>query len=974
MNAFWLITFFLTYSILGIAQEPYYWNLTESDGLPSMTIYDIVQDDAGYIWIGTSNGLCKYDGHEIITLPKKRLKDGEIVNLILDDDNRVWFSNLSGQLGCIENDSLKLFDNLISGAVFDFEIIGNFLYAHIKKSNMQNQIEFVKFEIDVSCNLINIEKSNELISKVSKICKVESNLFWISFRQEGKKFHIVNLSHNSKGLKFDETKLDISNTYSVLGEYENGLYLVDMEENILFILENDQLSEIVNLGENSINSFRNIEGNLFLLLDKGISIIKNRGIFNGVQSILENYSCNSIFYDQEKNFWISTRGDGLIVIPSPSIVNLDSQNSILSDDKVYCLLDDGEKILLGLRNSMISIVDTLNYSVESKKLKFSGKVTSMMKDKLNNYWFAIGNFCAVYNEEGTLKKKGNLSVKNIYEDKYGEVWISSTHGCFKLKIGRNLNTKANFKNPDLTYISRIRTYDFINGLDDKLWIGTSQGLNYYVDDSLHQFLIDDIPNNFSVADLSQAKDSVVWVATLEDGLIGIKNDKIVSRYNHQNGLSSNTCRKVLCDKNKIWIVTDKGINVINRNTKEIMIINNSDGLPTDGIEDILIKDDKVWLATMSGLVTFPKNINTHNSIPPPVHITSFRVWDKDTSFTSKLELSHEQNNIQVDFVGLGYRARGNVTYKYKLAGVDKDWVVTTSRYVRYPKLESGDYTFEVFAINEDGVESSLPASISFEIDIAWWNSWWFRVSTFLMIGFIGGSFLRFRWRVFREKEKFKDKVNELRQAALQTQMNPHFIFNSLNGVQKFITTGEEEKAINYLSSFANLVRMIFEHSKRKTISFDEEIAFLELYLKLEDLRFSDKVTSEIIIDEDVHSETYSIRIPPLLIQPIVENCFKHGLFHKIGRGKVTIHFLLESEYLICKIKDDGIGRKSVMALNTWKSKKHKSSGINTSRERLGIINGVGISMKDSLIISDLLNSRGEAIGTEVIMKINGIDK
>ena len=162
---------------------------------------------------------------------------------------------------------------------------------------------------------------------------------------------------------------------------------------------------------------------------------------------------------------------------------------------------------------------------------------------------------------------------------------------------------------------------------------------------------------------------------------------------------------------------------------------------------------------------------------------------------------------------------------------------------------------------------------SFEIAQPWWETWWFY--TLVALGLIGGTGLVFynRFRRIQKKEKrkqeFNDHINELKSMALQAQMNPHFVFNAMNAIQKFLTTNEQEQAMIYLARFAQLIRTIFEQSKQKEITLEEEIEFLKLYLDLEKLRFKDKVEVQFVIDDSITEEDYDIKIPPLLIQPIV---------------------------------------------------------------------------------------------------------
>ena len=175
----------------------------------------------------------------------------------------------------------------------------------------------------------------------------------------------------------------------------------------------------------------------------------------------------------------------------------------------------------------------------------------------------------------------------------------------------------------------------------------------------------------------------------------------------------------------------------------------------------------------------------------------------------------------------------------------------------------------------------------------------------MFTGLIGVAFF-IRFRRLRKQEKirydFEQKVNEMRGLALQSQMNPHFIFNALNAIQLFLTTSDEESAMIYLARFARLIRLTFEQSKAKFIPLEQELEFLNLYLSLESLRFSNTIDVNLIIPDNIKNKLYDFNIPPLLIQPIIENAFKHGLFHKKEDKKLIIKFEKTGSFLKCTIK------------------------------------------------------------------------
>ncbi|MDQ2655841.1 MAG: histidine kinase, partial [Bacteroidota bacterium] len=174
--------------------------------------------------------------------------------------------------------------------------------------------------------------------------------------------------------------------------------------------------------------------------------------------------------------------------------------------------------------------------------------------------------------------------------------------------------------------------------------------------------------------------------------------------------------------------------------------------------------------------------------------------------------------------------------------------------------------------------------------------------------------------------------------SLRGQMNPHFIFNALNSVNQFISEQDERTANRFLSEFALLMRLVLENSQEDFIPLQKEQEILSLYLKLEHYRFRDKFDYEIKIDEQVNPET--IQIPPMLIQPYIENAVWHGLRYKNEKGKLLLHFYRQNGNLVAEITDDGVGRQRSAELKTENQKKHNSTGLKNIEERLAIINKV----------------------------------
>jgi hypothetical protein len=216
----------------------------------------------------------------------------------------------------------------------------------------------------------------------------------------------------------------------------------------------------------------------------------------------------------------------------------------------------------------------------------------------------------------------------------------------------------------------------------------------------------------------------------------------------------------------------------------------------------------------------------------------------------------------------------------------------------------------------------------------------------------------------KTRAELQRQAAELEMQALRAQMNPHFIFNSLNSINMFILENNKLQASEYLAKFSRLIRLILQNSKEAFISLESELEALQLYIELESLRFDNKFEYKISVDEDI--DTTILKVPPLIIQPYAENAIWHGLMHKKEKGHLEIKLYQQDEILFCKITDDGIGRKKAAELKS-KSSTHKSMGIKITKSRIEMMQSNGNNK--SVEIKDLVYADGSEAGTEVVLRI-----
>ena len=332
------------------------------------------------------------------------------------------------------------------------------------------------------------------------------------------------------------------------------------------------------------------------------------------------------------------------------------------------------------------------------------------------------------------------------------------------------------------------------------------------------------------------------------------------------------------------------------------------------------------------------------------------------------KLDPDQNNISIYYHTLNYNNPDADHYYYKLDGIDKDWIgPSDKKYVVYPYLNSGKYRFLVKSRNElSGMETQV-AEFKFVILTPWYEQIWFYI---FLVFFVITSFILFyniRLRNMRKKEEGKrnimQKISELETKALQAQMNPHFLFNSINSIQSYILDNDVDEALTYLNSFSKIIRMTLEFVDKKFVSLSDVLDYLQHYVDLENMRFDELFDYLVVIDNQIDPET--TLIPPMLLQTLIENSIKHGIRNLKHRGTIKLEIVkIDNESFKCIIEDNGVGRLKSSQINKDQNINKESLGLKIIKERLDILNN-GKESPYKMEIIDLYSDTGVSVGTRV---------
>ena len=368
----------------------------------------------------------------------------------------------------------------------------------------------------------------------------------------------------------------------------------------------------------------------------------------------------------------------------------------------------------------------------------------------------------------------------------------------------------------------------------------------------------------------------------------------------------------------------------------------------------------------------------YKQIPHPVVPSCLNTITADTTLVfvkgkndngKTINLEHFQNTLHFSFACTDL-STGQIEYGYKLTGVDKEWKYTNApnSNITYSNLSPGKYTFGLKAQIQGGNWQVEPVEYIIVIEPAFWQNNWFKFLCILIAAVFILYVVSRRIQSVRESEQRRvgqeKKLIELEAKALRAQMNPHFIFNSLNSIKSLINKNENEKAAEYLTTFSKLIRTLFQNSDSREISLYEELETCKLYSQIEKMRFGEKV--DFIFEIDQHLDLKDIKVPALILQPFIENAIWHGLVPKESGGIVIVSAKEADGAIECVIDDDGLGRELSMQYKAQHESNHQSKGIGLTRSRLELDKLLN-DREDTIHILDKKDKDGKPEGTTVII-------
>lgn len=949
------------------SQNPPFINYNEQNGISTSVIYGLFQDSEDNVWFCTNTGVVKFNGNKLTLYGKKDgIPGNEVFKIYEDSDQRLWFMTASGRIAFYK-------DNRIYSEK-DYPV-----FSKLKLSSFVSDIhEDDKKRICIipdRGNIYFISRDLKSFTEVptnttNSIFFNHGNVNYISSRQG-----IFSIDQNPAKVVFsnyDSAVLFARHCYADKKVYvgrSKRIEVFDMVQKSMSIVSTPDLPE-------TYNAVVSIDSSIYICSSSGLSIY-DRKTLKRTGQYFNKISVSHVMKDKEGSLWVSTLNDGVMYIPNIRI-NFIKSSDFFQSNRILKLGGLGEHIVIGQSNSRADYYYRgIFRAIKSPNESRGEGLTYCIKSNAADSSFLVSNQAGLTNfyingKPSFMKNAALIDCASINSD---SVFISTPLGIYA--VSKSLKYEYFTKQyRALSFDNNRAEVLYLDQKDSVLYAGTKNGLLLFKGRKR-------IPQKFrkldglNFTDIDKNNQGVFIATTLGDGVFFFNKDTCI-QVNEINGLTDNLCSALFMQNDStVWVTTLHGLNrIIYKFEKGLFNIKvknyyRNDGLSNNYINDIYIYKDSIWLATNTGLTVFKETDLIDYSYQPKIAVDGFKVNGKEIGHNEMVRLDRNSNNVAIEFNCRTYKNAGSVFYKYRLIGLSGNWIETKNNQVDFTALTPGRYAFEVYAYSLNENWQTKITRINFSIKPAFWETWWFRLLASALLLFIAVWITYKQFRKVKNKFTLQQKVInyekellELEQQALRLQMNPHFIFNAMNSIQHSILTGKQNDAYNSLELFSSLIRGILENSKHKYISLEDEIEILKIYIQIEAGRFSSDFNYEVTIDPGI--DIGGVKIPPMLIQPFVENSIWHGLMPKTeGDKKLLLAFTQTDDTIICKVEDNGIGRNRAAAME---SKKHGTSmGTSLTFNRVANINMLEKRTRYAIEIVDKANDSGTIV-TITIMR------
>ncbi|SDX92742.1 sensor histidine kinase [Flavobacterium degerlachei] len=961
------IYFIFSYSLFG--QYLPSKNYTTADGLPNNAVRSLFLDSNNVLWIGTENGVSKMENGSFSNLDESDgLGHNSCWDICQDSNGNMWFASYGGGITKYDGEKYTVFttkDGLLADKtrkVFSFkkkiyvgteqgvsiiDINTNKLVTPIVPSHKEDFISISFFEYrdeiyfaSIFDGLFKIDESDSkpkiipiILRKNTYELAIYGSALYSSNEGFIDKFNINDILEG----KISNSRFGKSFVWQYAKGKTNSIYAaawgVYAPDGGLYKIENDKMfnvSEYFGIGSKIL---------LNVVYDKSKDILYVGSNDKGIYEVRLDRVVDYNLFDAKSVIDFEYLGLQKFILHNKGLTILDSSKSIsksisLVDFKNFELdfLKKGNKVLN--KQGIESRDFELNFTIPASGIEFY----EMVK---NNGSFWIGSNIGIFEIDslGNIKNylpKHSLKMGFTYDGKFIETITYAGVRLYEDALGQSIKHFSKFNKNTPQYIVEILT-----NKDKTYLLSVFNGLYVYKNNQFHSYLAEGIWNEKKFKHITVNRDGQLILAS-EFGTIFIVDDrksfKIVKTIPKED-INGNTILFLESFKDYILIGTEKGMNIYKDG--KVRLIDKQLGLRDCVFTTSKIFENQLWIGTQKGYYVVDLNTLTkEQSTVSKLGISSIAVnntalnksnfnWFRYAS--EELRLDYNQNSLSIDFIPEGHAIADKLKFRYRLNSSNRwsPYSDKTNLFLAY--LPYGNYLVEVEVLDLNAGKSSVFKLLKVYISPPFWFAWWFITIIFLFVMGVVVYILVRKKNKARDKAIIEKQITEAKFEALSNQMNPHFIYNALESIQGFVQDNDEVNSSLYISEFATLMRKTLKNSPKQTISIKDEVEYLKSYMCIENMRFKDRVLCDVYIDPVVAVSLFEI--PPMLIQPFVENVFAHAFDEFVPSPKLNISFkMIDERVLECKIIDNGKGLKAIK-----KSTFHVSRGIALARERIVLL-------------------------------------
>lgn len=984
---------FLSKSIFG--QSYQLTNYTSDDGLPSNEIHCSFQMEDGNMVFGTDAGLVLYNGISFKTIPfaERSKTSSTIFSIRKRLDGQLFMSTYRNGLFYLDKDSIRPYefnDELLE--VSEQHFISNFFFTEDNDLffNLHNKFDYRVYQINANGQLVPLvpkgvyeeyskrtrkylfirEDSLSLskstgIEKIKKCNRERHQNIFDKTNRINKNLTVDESAFSFLKLPESEFEFDFRRGQKEFSILHDNKWWVSYNH-ILAVFDRDfNLIAKVNIGS-KIQHLAGKSKNSILLCDQdGALAIKLENETFTIESIFEGELITSSVLDKERGIWLTSAINGIYYLPSLAIKEFTGER--FQSQEILSIRTNPNEFVIFSRGSVCSM-----FSFPDLELK--GTFDSF---RPSHYFHLDSGFIQLNGTQIRFDEAYNFKSKKFeiigFKD-YFQIGNTDSVLIATPKKGVHVVSKNEPVNQNeiIKYDSNLNTYSVLK-FEGTIYVGSDHGILTFspISRKYHPFKPKEISTR--ILDLKVMGDKLV--ASSNNGIY-ICDEKGVFHFNESHGLVSNVCRKIAVQNDtSFWVANKLGlIQIVYSQTNEdysIHTFTKDDGLSSNNINDLSIEGSNLFIATNKGMCYAKLEDLIANRYPIPFSIKIPSLDLEDFDFRDTLKLQKEKRDIYLLIKEKSFRHNDYLKYSFSLNNDNQNALISSNNSISYANLKPGYNSISINIASVNSFWNPKPVVLHIWASPYFYEELWFKIGFVALIVLIVilSSFFAFKTRERRQKQRLNmaianQEATVSKYNALSLQLSPHFIFNSLNNIQ-YLSVSKNYVAVNqFVANLARLTRKILEHSKLQLIPLATEIENLQLYLEIERIRFEHKpidIHFEIdpILDLNKHS------IPPMIIQPSVENAIWHGLLNKVGSRNLKIRMRHLPNGFEIEIEDDGIGLNTKQK-DQLKIKGQTSIGLKNTRDRIQLYNEMQLGFAEFTLVE--LKENDQVLGTLATFK------